>query len=696
MKTYNLIIILLLAVASSAFAIPNPAAVFCGECGYQYEIRTDPNGDQYGVCIFPDGSECEGWDYFCKCNPGQFGCNGDCNCHWPCPNRIIYVDDDANGLNDGSSWQNAYNFLQDALADANSSPKPVQIRVAQGIYKPDQGANQTPGDRTASFQLINGVTLKGAYAGLGQPDPNERDIEAYETILSGDLDGNDIDVNDPCDLLNEPTRAENSYHIFYHPNGLNLDNTAVMDGFIITAGNANILISPNFQGGGMYNYYCSPSVNNCTFSENSAYQDGGGMYNIFSSPNVTNCTFSENSVESRGGAMCNLYGSPSINHCTFSENSAVRGGGMYNSNNNPIVNNCTFTANSARWHGGGMSNDGGRPTVTNCKFTQNSAKDGGGIHNSHGSPNVNNCTFIKNSAVESGGGMDNDNYTTPRVTNCTFSENSGRNGGGMCNEGGRSTVTNCKFRQNSASEWGGGMDNSDCSPNITNCTFTGNSARYGGGINNRYDRSSPTINNCTFSGNSAVRPGGGMRNFFSGRPLVINCIFWDNVPSEIDGYKTPIVTYSNVQGGWYGEGNIDADPCFFDPGCWDPNGTPDDPNDDFWINGDYHLKSQAGRWDPNSESWVKDDVTSPCIDAGDPLDPIGHEPFPNGGIINMGAYGGTAEASKSYFGEPICETIIAGDINGDCMVNLKDFAFIALHWLEGDTIDEGRGTRNER
>jgi hypothetical protein len=147
------------------------------------------------------------------------------------------------------------------------------------------------------------------------------------------------------------------------------------------------------------------------------------------------------------------------------------------------------------------------------------------------------------------------------------------------------------------------------------------------------------------------------------------------------------VDYSDIQGGWPGEGNIDSDPCFADPGHWadanDPNVAvePNDPNA-VWVDGDYHLKSQAGRWDPNSGTWVQDDVTSPCIDTGDPNSPIGHEPFPNGGIINMGAYGGTAQASKSYFGEPICETIIAGDINGDCKVDFKDFVIMAHHWLE--------------
>lgn len=100
----------------------------------------------------------------------------------------------------------------------------------------------------------------------------------------------------------------------------------------------------------------------------------------------------------------------------------------------------------------------------------------------------------------------------------------------------------------------------------------------------------------------------------------------------------------------WGPGNLAADPCFADPGRWDDSGTPDDPNDDFWVEGDYHLKSQAGRWDPASESWVIDDVTSPCIDAGDPNSPVGDEPEPNGGRVNMGAYAGTPEASMSYAG----------------------------------------------
>jgi len=154
---------------------------------------------------------------------------------------------------------------------------------------------------------------------------------------------------------------------------------------------------------------------------------------------------------------------------------------------------------------------------------------------------------------------------------------------------------------------------------------------------------------------------------------VKNCIFY-RCPQVFAGVKPSTeltVDYSLISTDWhsYGTGNIDGDPCFVDP-----NGR------------DYHLLSQAGRWDTCSGNWVQDDLTSPCVDAGDPADPIGHEPFPSGGRINMGAYGGTAEASKSYFGEPVCRTIVAGDINGDCQVDLADFAILAGHWLQN-----GRG-----
>jgi hypothetical protein len=164
-------------------------------------------------------------------------------------------------------------------------------------------------------------------------------------------------------------------------------------------------------------------------------------------------------------------------------------------------------------------------------------------------------------------------------------------------------------------------------------------------MRNRYD-SYPIVTNCTFSGNAATRDGGidDADNCIS---TVTNCILWGDTPQEIHG--KPMITFSDVQGGWPGEGNINADPFFVSPG-YRVAGNPRTGGHDVWIAGDYHLKSEAGRWDPDSETWVEDDMTSPCINAGDPNSLIAFEPFPNGGIINVGAYGGTAEASKSFSG----------------------------------------------
>ncbi len=104
---------------------------------------------------------------------------------------VLYVDDSAAGAGTGSNWCDAFVDLQDALAAAATSGIVTEIRVARGTYTPDQGVGETPGDRTATFRLLNGVALRGGYAGCGAPDPDERDEIVYATILSGDLNGDD-------------------------------------------------------------------------------------------------------------------------------------------------------------------------------------------------------------------------------------------------------------------------------------------------------------------------------------------------------------------------------------------------------------------------------------------------------------------------------------------------------------------------
>jgi len=308
-------------------------------------------------------------------------------------------------------------------------------------------------------------------------------------------------------------------------------------------------------------------------------------------------------------------------------------------NSNVMITNCVFIKNSSGLFGGGLYNANTSTTLTNCTFTGNCALHGGGGMFNYGNSVLTNCGFIGNlSSENNGGGLYSD--LNPTLNNCIFIGNSADNyGGGIYNDGGNPTLINCIFSENSAGG-GGRMHSMEDDPLLMNCTFIDNEAFHSGG----------------FSSGGIV---GG-----ESKPTITNCIFWRNSPLQIVNSSgvAAVVSYSCVQSGWSGLGNnnIDSDPCFAD-----------------LNNGDFHLKSQAGRWDPNTKRWVYDEVTSLCIDAGDPNSSVGLEPNPNGGRINMGAYGGTSEASKSY-----CANPIDSDINGDCVVDFKDFAIMASHWLE--------------
>ncbi len=439
----------------------------------------------------------------------------------------LFVDADARPGGDGLTWASGFNDLQAALGvAANSGGLVTEIRVAEGIYTP-AGPD---GDRTATFRLRDWLAIRGGYAGFGTPDPGKRDVVAYETVLSGDLNGDD----DPGFQNN----GENSYHVVYT---FATDATAVLDGFTITSGNAN---------------------------GSSSLQNGAGMYNSGSAtPTLINCTFSANTAPFLSGD----------------------GAGMYNTaGSSPTLINCTFTGNSAGGDGGGMLNHGSHPILINGMFAGNSAtQDGGGIYN-------------------------------------TFDSSP--------------TLTNCAFIGNSAGEKGGGMYSIVSSPTLTGCILVGNTADEGAGIYNGPD-SDLTLVACTLTANTANTSGGGMYNEYSD-PRITNCILWGDTPDEVVADSgNPSLSYTDIDGGWPGEGNIDADPLFVDPdGPDDVPGTEDD-----------NLRLSPG---------------SPCINTGDP----GYVPEPG-------------ETDLDGHARVLCERVDMGpyefgigDYDCDQAVDLTDFA----------------------
>jgi hypothetical protein len=199
----------------------------------------------------------------------------------------------------------------------------------------------------------------------------------------------------------------------------------------------------------------------------------------------------------------------------------------------------------------------------------------------------------------------------------------------------------------------GAIQIAESSPIIANCLIVGNRATDSNGAAVFCRDSQTALFNCVIADNHAGDDGAGLCTQDS-RIVVVNSIIWANAPKGIvAGGGDPCVRFSDVAGGWAGRGNMDTDPLFAKAGCWVDRNHPEvvlspaNP-DAVWIMGDYHLKSKAGRWDPAAGAWLRDETSSPCIDAGDPRSWVGREPFPNGGIINMGVYGGTAQACKSY------------------------------------------------
>jgi hypothetical protein len=315
----------------------------------------------------------------------------------------IYVDAGATGsTNDGTSWGTAFTDLQAALTTAASGD---QIDVAGGTYKPTSGT-----DRTSSFDVADGVSIYGGFAGSAASDPDKRDPATYATVLSGDI-GTADDTSD------------NSYHLIE-------GNNITLDGLTLEDANAD---QPHYgysgnidSGGAFFSPYGSPTINNCIFQDNLAqpgtYIDSCSGAAIYcNGGTITNCAFTNNATETNGmsdsyGGAISCTASPNlspvtISNCTFTDNSSFEGGAIVLGTNYETssvvvtISDCAFYGNSAQTTGGAIDDgaDAGA-TVVNCLFVGNTANNGGAFGVSGSTyPNVidtlTNCDFVANSSA---------------------------------------------------------------------------------------------------------------------------------------------------------------------------------------------------------------------------------------------------------------------------------------------------------
>ena len=290
----------------------------------------------------------------------------------------------ASGANDGSSWDNAYQGpggLAAALAAASSGD---EIWVKAGVHKPTTGTT-----RTISFTLKSGVAIYGGFAG-GETAVDQRDPVANVTILSGDLLGND------------PTITDNSYHVV---RGGSANATAILDGFTITAGNANgPQAQDNDRGGGILMITASNgTIRDCVFVGNRCTFGGGAGYVRSSSPTFDGCRFENNLGGSFGGAFdCFQNCNPTFLDCVFTGNSAARAGALeFFQNCQPKLTNCVIWNNTATGTGGGgamfLANSS-VATVRNCTIAGNKANQlVGGILNNSSTVSLGNSIVWSNS-----------------------------------------------------------------------------------------------------------------------------------------------------------------------------------------------------------------------------------------------------------------------------------------------------------
>jgi predicted outer membrane repeat protein len=383
--------------------------------------------------------------------------------------QVRFVTTAGTGDLSGSSWANSSNDLQSMI---NASAMGEQVWVAAGVYKPnriehDFGTIMVP-NRYIAFKLKDAVELYGGFTG-NETLITQRNFAANKTILSGDIDNNDVVLNG----ITTSVIGTNAIHVIISSG---TSASTAVDGFYITGGytangfnlTVNGVLMDSNLGSGIANNASSPTISNCVFTGIEGEGAGGGISNNNSAPSITNCTFSNSLVYKSGTGILNNSSSPIISNCTFSNNIAgTYGGGIYNAASSPVITSCTFTGNTANSFGGAIFNTSFpcSPVITNCTFTSNTAYYGGAVYNfSTASADFKNCSFTNNSSSNDGGDIYNNAAGAAfNILNCVFLNN----------------------HANANTGYGGGIYTSNSLNNsgAVSCTFYGNTAFDGPSIN---------------------------------------------------------------------------------------------------------------------------------------------------------------------------------------------------------------------